>query len=85
MVDEVGLIFPSTFVVFPTSLVKFPRGSPHRFSRPCDTAFDRSAPMSPDHILGLDATPVSLSETVLPDAIAGFLVKRFLLAKELFT
>jgi len=41
-----------------------------------DTAFDRSAPVSPDHILGKDATPVSLSETVLPDAHAGFLDKR---------
>ena len=33
VVGEAGLIFRVTFITFPTSLVKFPRGSPHRCSK----------------------------------------------------
>jgi hypothetical protein len=36
--------------------------------RPYDTAFDRFAPVSPDHILGMDATPAPQSGAVLPSS-----------------
>lgn len=72
MVGQAGLNFCSTFVALPFSPLP-PRGSPHRFRRLYDTAFDRSAPMSSDHILGLDATPAPLSGAVLPSSFAGLL------------
>jgi hypothetical protein len=49
----------------------FPRGRPDHCCKPYDTAFDRFAPVSPDRILGLHATPVPLSGTVLPDLSSG--------------
>ena len=55
---------------FPLRLLP-PRGSPVRYSRPYDTAFDRFAPVSPDRILGLDATPAPRSGAVLPGSLPG--------------
>jgi len=49
----------------------FPRGRPDRCCKPYDTAFDRFAPVSPDRILGLHATPVPRSGTVLPNLSSG--------------
>jgi len=39
--------------------------------KPYDTAFDRFAPVSPDRILRLHATPVPRSGTVLPNLSSG--------------
>lgn len=65
VVGWVRLDFCPTFIELPSRQLP-PRGRPYRCHRPYDTAFDRFASVSPDRILGLDATPVSLSETVLP-------------------
>jgi hypothetical protein len=55
---------------FPSSQL-LPRGRPHRCCKPYDIAFDRSLPVSPDSILGLNATPVPRSGTVLPNLSSG--------------
>jgi hypothetical protein len=55
---------------FPSSLLP-PRGRPYRCCKPYDTALDRFAPVSPDRILGLNATPVPQSGTVLPNLSSG--------------
>jgi len=49
----------------------FPHGHPDRCCKPYDTAFDRFAPVSPDHVLGMHATPVPRSGTVLPNLSSG--------------
>jgi hypothetical protein len=74
MVGQMRLIFRSIFTELPTSLLP-PRGCPDRYSRLCDTAFDRFVPMSPDRILGMDATPAPRSGAVLPSSLAGFLAE----------
>jgi len=53
-----------------------PRGRPDRCCKPYDTAFDRFAPMSSDHVLGfpiagMHATPIPRSGTVLPNLSSG--------------
>jgi len=70
MVSQVRLNFCETFISLPFSLLP-PYGRPNRCFGPYDTAFDRFEPVSPDRILGLDATPIPLSGTVLPNAWPG--------------
>jgi hypothetical protein len=70
-----GWIFHD-FRRFPSSLL-LPRGRPDRCCKPYDTAFDRFAPMSSDHVarvfpsLGCNATPAPRSGTVLPNLSSG--------------
>jgi hypothetical protein len=64
-----GRIFRG-FRRFPSSLL-LPRGGPDRCCKPYDTAFDHFAPVSSDRILGLHATPVPRSGTVLPNLSSG--------------